>query len=132
MPPVLPDNCLHSLQGMFRDMGLGLAVPAGLTLLYVLLVIIQPPQWYNPQYAVPLMGMLLGNALNGVTVGVKSFLEIANSERTSIEWALAMGATRYEAFACAPTPPRCHHTRATLKPCVAKRTYVVRARRVTA
>jgi putative ABC transport system permease protein len=46
------------------------------------------------------VGMMLGNALNGVTVGVKSLLEALRSESSNIEWALAMGATRFEAVWC--------------------------------
>ena len=83
-------------------MAAALLIPATATLLYMLFVIIRPPVWYNPQYAVPLIGMLLGNALNGVTVGVKTFLETVSAERAAIEWALSMGATRFEAMQCAP------------------------------
>jgi ABC-type iron transport system FetAB permease component len=86
---------------MARHMALALLIPAVATLLYMLLVIIQPVEWYNPQYAVPLIGMLLGNALNGVTVGVKTFLETVSAERAAIDWALAMGASRFEALRCA-------------------------------
>ena len=89
------------LQGMGRHMAAALLIPATATLLYMLFVIIRPPVWYNPQYAVPLIGMLLGNALNGVTVGVKTFLETVSAERAAIEWALSMGATRFEAMQCA-------------------------------
>ena len=54
------------------------------------------------QYSIPLVGMLLGNALNGVTVGVKTFLETLSAERAAIDWALALGATRFEALKYAP------------------------------
>lgn len=90
-----------AMQGMARHMSFALLTPATATLLFVLFAVIRPPVWYNPQYAVPLIGMLLGNALNGVTVGVKTFLETVSAERASIEWALAMGATRFEAMQCA-------------------------------
>jgi ABC-type iron transport system FetAB permease component len=95
-------STIYSLQGMFKDMAVGLLVPAALTVAYLLLVVVQPDEWYDPQYAIPLMGMLLGNALNGVTIGVKAFLELLSSERSHIEWALCMGATRFEAVWCGP------------------------------
>lgn len=83
---------------MFRDIALGLLVPALLTIAYMLAAIVQPRQWFDPQYTIPLLGMLLGNALNGVTIGVKAFLEALSAERAAIEWALAMGAGRFEAI----------------------------------
>lgn len=87
---------------MFRDVALGLLTPAVLTIAYMLTAIVRPGHWFDPQYTIPLLGMLLGNALNGVTIGVKSFLEALSSERAAIEWALAMGAGRFEAIWCAP------------------------------
>jgi putative ABC transport system permease protein len=90
------------MQGMHLDMSLALAIPSLATLAYMLVIIIRPPLWWAPQYMVPLCGMALGNGLNGVTVGVKAFLEAVSAERHAIEWALAMGATRFEATWCAP------------------------------
>lgn len=102
--------------------GLALVLPAFATLLYMLGIIIQPSPLYEPQYAVPLMGMMLGNALTGVTVGVKTLLETLSAERAAVEWRLCMGATRWEAVACAPAlpnisfPPSPHRTSLQLLP----------------
>jgi ABC-type iron transport system FetAB permease component len=81
-----------------------LVIPATFTLLYMIFVIIDPSPWFNPQYTVPLVGMMLGNSLNGVTVGLKAFLESVSAERATVEWALAMGATRWEAVGYAAAP----------------------------
>ena len=54
-------------------------------------------KWYQPQYAIPLMGMVLGNTLNGVTIGLNTFSESLVTRRDHVESALAMGATRWEA-----------------------------------
>lgn len=89
------------LQGMAGHMASALLLPAVAALLFLLLAIVQPPLWYSPQYAVPLLGMLLGNSLNGVTVGVKAFLDTISAERAAVEWALARGASRLEALRCA-------------------------------
>lgn len=45
--------------------------------------------------------MILGNTLNGVSIGLKTLIDGAQMERASLEWALAMGATRWEAIWCA-------------------------------
>ncbi len=53
--------------------------------------------WYGPQYAIPLLGMILGNTLNGITVGLNAFTEAVSGRRPEVEGALAVGATRWEA-----------------------------------
>ena len=53
--------------------------------------------WYQPQYAIPIMGMLLGNTLSGISVGLNTFNEGMITRRREIETYLALGATRWEA-----------------------------------
>ena len=53
--------------------------------------------WLHAQYAIPLMGMVLGNTLNGVSIGLNAFTESLVSRRDEVEGALALGATRWEA-----------------------------------
>ncbi len=70
--------------------------------------IINVHPWYEPQYAIPLLGMVLGNTLNGVSLALDRFMEGVARERGVIEGDLALGATRWEAGhalvreACAP------------------------------
>ena len=54
-------------------------------------------KWYQPQYAIPLLGMVLGNILNGITLGMNSFTEALVNRKDYIESMLAAGATRWEA-----------------------------------
>lgn len=54
-------------------------------------------KWYQPQYAIPLLGMVLGNTLNGISVGLNTFTEALVTRRNEVESLLAMGATRWEA-----------------------------------
>ena len=56
-------------------------------------------KWYQPQYAIPLLGMVLGNTLNGISVGLNTFTEALFTRRIQVESLLAMGATRAEAAA---------------------------------
>ncbi|MGM0490275.1 MAG: ABC transporter permease, partial [Planctomycetota bacterium] len=53
--------------------------------------------WYQPQYAIPLLGMVLGNTLNGVSVGLNTLTESLVTRREQVESKLALGATRWEA-----------------------------------
>ncbi len=54
-------------------------------------------KWYQPQYAIPLLGMVLGNTLNGISVGLNTFTESLVTRRDQVEAQLALGATRWEA-----------------------------------
>lgn len=54
-------------------------------------------RWYQPQYAIPLLGMVLGNTLNGISVGLSTFTQALARERDQVESLLAIGATRGEA-----------------------------------
>lgn len=56
---------------------------------------VQP--WYLPQYAIPVLGMVLGNALTGVSLSVDRFTSTLDRDRGLIESLLALGATRREA-----------------------------------
>jgi putative ABC transport system permease protein len=65
---------------------------------YALLVVLHGIEhWYQPQYAIPLMGMVLGNTLNGISVGLSTLTSELVLRRGEIDTALALGATRYEA-----------------------------------
>lgn len=54
--------------------------------------------WYTPRYAIPLLGMILGNTLTGLSLALDNLLEAVDMRRLDIETDLAMGATRWEAL----------------------------------
>ncbi|QBQ97509.1 ABC transporter permease [Paraburkholderia pallida] len=67
-----------------------------------LFVVIRIRPWYEPQYAIPILGMILGNTLTGVSLGVERMMQELTARRDRVESALALGATRWEAAqACA-------------------------------
>jgi putative ABC transport system permease protein len=53
--------------------------------------------WYEPQYLMPLLGMILGNTLNGIALGLSGFTDLVSSRKSEVETFLALGATRWEA-----------------------------------
>jgi putative ABC transport system permease protein len=55
--------------------------------------------WYEPQYVIPLLGMILGNSLTGIALGLDSFLDHLDVRSAEVELRLAFGATRHEALA---------------------------------
>jgi putative ABC transport system permease protein len=54
--------------------------------------------WYAPRFLLPVLGMVLGNAMTGVSLVLDTITGAAERERNVIEARLAQGATRFEAF----------------------------------
>lgn len=59
--------------------------------------IIRVEPWYSPQYVIPLLGMILGNGLNGISLGLDRLGSELAAQRSQVESLLALGATRWEA-----------------------------------
>ena len=62
-------------------------------LVYFLFIVVRISPWYEPQYFVPIAGMLIGNSMTGISLGVKSLLEGMTIQRALVEEALILGAT---------------------------------------
>ena len=62
-----------------------------------LLGILRVKPWYSPQYAIPIMGMILGNAISGVSLALDRFGEELTTHRDQVETLLALGGDRHEA-----------------------------------
>lgn len=56
-----------------------------------LTVIVGPEPWYAPQYAIPLLGMMLGNTMTGVALSLDRLTETVWQQRTVIENRLMLG-----------------------------------------
>ena len=54
--------------------------------------------WYDPRYAIPLLGMILGNAMTGISLGLNTLTTTAARERAAIDGQLALGYSRYQSF----------------------------------
>lgn len=62
-----------------------------------LVVIVRPEPWYAPQYAIPLLGMMLGNTMNGVALGLDRLTDAVWRQRATIEARLMLGQRWQEA-----------------------------------
>jgi putative ABC transport system permease protein len=71
---------------------------AGLLTTVIALAVIGPTPWYAPRFMLPILGMLTGNTLSGVTLVLDSLTAAAQRERNVIEARIALGANRLEAF----------------------------------
>jgi putative ABC transport system permease protein len=63
-----------------------------------LTVLVQPTPWYEPQYAIPLLGMLLGNTMTGIAVALDRLTGEGWTQRNVIEQRLALGEDRWQAI----------------------------------
>lgn len=67
--------------------------------LMALLAVISVKPWYTPQYLIPLLGMLLGNTMNGVSVALDNLTQNARRQRREIEGRLILGQPWFQAIA---------------------------------
>ena len=65
--------------------------------LIVTQIVIKVRPWYDPQYVIPIFGMIFGNSLNGICLCLDRFLEYLKARRQEVELRLCFGATRQEA-----------------------------------
>lgn len=84
--------------GMARHALVSMGLASGSTLFFGLYYVIGATPWYDAQYLIPLLGMLLGNACSGVAVGLNAVLDEMSTGRDRIELLLALGAGRMEAL----------------------------------
>jgi putative ABC transport system permease protein len=71
---------------------------AVLVTVFALTTAVRPDPWYDPRYALPLLGMILGNTMNGVALGLTTLTTLAVRDRAAIEARLCLGAPCWEAL----------------------------------
>lgn len=64
-----------------------------LSIAYFLFVVVGISPWYDPRYFIPIAGMLMGNSMTAVTLGVSNLIEGMDSRKHLVESALMLGAT---------------------------------------
>lgn len=76
---------------------LALLAGTALPLFFFVAVLLRLPSWMDPQYVVPIAGMILGNCLRADIVGVRSFYDSIRKSNRAYLRRLACGAGRAEA-----------------------------------
>lgn len=74
-----------------QAIALSLAV-SGLLIIMFFVAVIVGQSVFNPQYVIPLSGMIMGNAMTGVGLGIKTFRESTRVEQHRIDSLLNLGA----------------------------------------
>jgi UDP-glucose/iron transport system permease protein len=74
--------------------GLAMFVSSFSVATLALIVMVGASPWYTPQYAVPLLGMLLGNTMNGISLGLDSMIQAVWQQQAQLEQRLLLGQDR--------------------------------------
>ena len=86
-------------QGLFAVMTAAIAAGGGIALMLVIGVVLRVRPWYQPQYVIPIAGMIIGNSMTGAALVVNRFHSELTLRRSEVEASLALGATSREAAA---------------------------------
>ena len=74
-----------------------LITAGGIVTILALTTAVRPEPWYDPRFALPLLGMMLGNTLTGISVGMERLSATLKREKVAIEARLLLGHTRSDA-----------------------------------
>jgi putative ABC transport system permease protein len=64
---------------------------SGLFVLAFFVIIVVNKSIFNPQYTIPLAGMIIGNAMTGINIGLKTFMDSIDKEKSKISTLLNLG-----------------------------------------
>ncbi|MDP8228320.1 MAG: iron export ABC transporter permease subunit FetB [Candidatus Electryoneaceae bacterium] len=85
------------LKGIHWDTLTAMVLSSSFIAITVTGVVIGADPWWRPSVFIPLLGMILGNSLNGISLSLNTFLTACTNSRREIEERLALGATPAEA-----------------------------------
>ena len=64
---------------------------SGIFVLIFFVTVVVNKSIFNPQYTIPLAGMIIGNAMTGINIGVKTFMNDITKEKNKINALLNLG-----------------------------------------
>lgn len=76
-----------------KVVALSMFVGTVLSLIYFDFIVVHFTPWFNPRYFIPIGGMIIGNSMTGISLGLHSLLEGMKSKKALVESALMLGAT---------------------------------------
>jgi putative ABC transport system permease protein len=91
------DRRLRGLPRFVNATG-AVALPTLLVVVLALTTAIRPQPWYDPRYAVMLVGIVLGNVMNAASLATNAYFNGVVRARPGIEARLALGADRWTAL----------------------------------
>lgn len=89
----------RKLKGLW-GVGLGgtsMLLAGSVVTVFALTMQLDPTPWWSPQFALPLFGMILGNTMTGVSLGLDTLHTTLHRERLAIEAKLLLAHSRWQA-----------------------------------
>ncbi len=72
-------------------------IGALLTAAFFIIVVLSVRPWFNPQYFIPISGMIIGNSMTGIALGANKLCSDMEEKRVEIENSLMLGSTPFAA-----------------------------------
>lgn len=82
-----------TINGKFKVIVGASLAGSGIAIVCFFIMIVVGVDIFNPQYTIPISGMIIGNAMTGVSLGLKTFNENIKSQRSKIDSLINVGAT---------------------------------------
>lgn len=76
-----------------RMVALSMVCGALVTAAFFIIIVLQVRPWFNPQYVIPISGMIVGNCMTGIALGANKLCNDMEEKRLMIENSLMLGAT---------------------------------------
>ncbi|MBD3288624.1 iron export ABC transporter permease subunit FetB, partial [candidate division KSB1 bacterium] len=77
---------------------LAIFMGAATSMLTLIFLVLNVSPWYEPQYLIPISGMMLGNSMNSAALAVDRLVGETRNRHLEIEAALALGASPFKAI----------------------------------
>ncbi|KAG7669322.1 hypothetical protein Ndes2437B_g05468 [Nannochloris sp. 'desiccata'] len=87
----------QAYDGMLFSVLAAMGIACSVSITFGLAAVVRVTPWYDAQYLIPMLGMMLGNSCSSVAVGLSAVLEELSSGKEKVEALLVLGATRVEA-----------------------------------
>ena len=82
---------------LYRHAFAAIGGSAAAVLSYTVLFVLHPKPWWEPQYLIPVAGMVVGNAISAFSLAADRFMSAMKQRSDEVSLRLALGATRFEA-----------------------------------
>lgn len=89
----------YYFEGMFSCILASFLANVGLVSVFAFCIIIRPHPLWDPQYVIPIVGMLLGNCINAVALSMNAIITSLVEQAVEVELLLSFGASPEEASA---------------------------------
>lgn len=80
-----------------KIIGLSMILGSLMTAAFFIIIVLKTEPWFNPQYFIPITGMIIGNSMTGISLAANRLCNDMEDKKSIIENSLMLGATPKEA-----------------------------------